>query len=250
MRQHLCLDSLCGGWGAGTVDVGSERCWQLFFTLSNSWNNLNIRSALLITAPALLNVSLSKHAGQRCKISSAWNRQREKQHLRTVCVQKNPSIFARTHCCDSSDQPNHNRTPNTYSDIWSKTSSWPSKQPRAGCCRGARIFSAPPGEQGGELPDCSDYLSTLIPLHHGFCSFFIVFHTLENNPLKLWDLKYPHTHTHIFLCLYSRKSHKHIHSFIHPTEGLHGQLFNQNKSPETGRVQQRRMRGTGECVVN
>lgn len=62
------------------------------------------------------------------------------------------------------------------------------------CCQGAL-------EQGAELPDCSEYLSTLTPLYHGFCFFFIIFHTLKNNTLKLWDLKCPitHTHTHSFV---------------------------------------------------
>lgn len=58
------------------------------------------------------------------------------------------------------------------------------------CCQGAL-------DQGAELPNCSEYLSTLTPLYHGFC-FFIVFHTLKTNPLKLSDLKCPITHTHIY----------------------------------------------------
>lgn len=131
-----------------------------------------------------------------------------------------------------------------------KPGSWPSNSPKlvAGevpgysqCCQGAL-------EQGAELPDCSEYLSTLTPLYHGFCFFFIVFHTLKNNPLKLWDLKCPITHTHTHVPLSPLKVPQHIHSFTHPTEGLHGQLFHQNKSPETGREQRRRMRGTGNVL--
>lgn len=51
----------------------------------------------------------------------------------------------------------------------------------------------------------------------------------------------PYRHTQSFVS--TRESPINTYSFIHPIEVLHGQLFNQNKSPETGRVQQRRMWG-------